>query len=62
MPRELAKMASKWCIDGVFSDMLNEKFSRGQVFTRVGLPVNLYSVSWLSCVDKPTLPAIVYFE
>ena len=62
MPRELARMASKWCIDGVFSDMLIETFSKGQLFTRVELPVNLYSVSWLSCVDKPTLPAIVYFE
>ena len=35
-------MASKWCIDGVFSDMPIEK--RGQVLTSVGLLVDLYSV------------------
>ena len=41
MAGELARMASKWRIDGVFSE-------RGQVFTRVGLLVNLYSVSRLT--------------
>ena len=35
-------MASIWRIDGVFSDMRIEK--KGQVFRRVGLLVNLYSV------------------
>ena len=36
-------MASIWRIDGVFSDMRIEK--KGQVFRRVGLLVNLYSVA-----------------
>ena len=42
MPGELAKMASKWRIDGVFWTCALKK--RGQVFTRVGLLVDLYSV------------------
>ena len=36
-------MASKWGIDGVFSDMRIEEM--GTSFTRVGLLVNLYSVT-----------------
>ena len=40
---ELTRMVSKWRIDGVFSDMRIEK--NGRVFTRVGLLVDLYSVS-----------------
>ena len=42
MPRELARMASKWHIDGVFWTCALKK--RGQVFTRVGFLVDLYSV------------------
>ena len=40
---ELARMASKWYIDGVFWTCALKKW--GQVFTRVGLLVNLYSVT-----------------
>ena len=36
-------MASKWRIDGVFWTCALKKW--GQVFTRVGLLVNLYSVA-----------------
>ena len=43
MPGELTRIVSKWRIDGVFSDMRIEK--SGRVFTRVGLLVDLYSVS-----------------
>ena len=40
---ELTRMVSKWRIDGVFSDMRIEK--SGRVFIRVGILVDLYSVS-----------------
>ena len=43
MPGELTRIVSKWRIDGVFSDMRIEK--SGRVFRRVGLLVDLYSVS-----------------
>ena len=39
-------MASKWRVDGVFSDMRIEK--KRQVLTRVGLMVNLHSVAKLN--------------
>ena len=38
------KCLGNLCIDGVFSEMRIEK-KRGQVFTRVGRLVNLYSLS-----------------
>ena len=43
MPGELTRIVSKWRIDGVFSDMRIEK--SGRVFRRVGILVDLYSVS-----------------
>ena len=42
MPGELARMASIWRIDGVFWTCALKKW--GQVFTRVGRLVHLYSV------------------
>ena len=42
MPGELARMASKWRIDGVFWTCALKK--RGHVFTGVGPLVDLYSV------------------
>ena len=47
---ELVRMASKWRIDGVFSDMRIEK-KGGQVLTRVGLLVRLYSVAVVAFVQ-----------
>ena len=43
MPGGLGRMASKWRTDGVFWTCALKKW--GQVFTRVGLLVNLYSVA-----------------
>ena len=45
---ELARMASRWRIDGVFWTWALKKWE--QVFTRVGLLVNLYSVAQLTCM------------
>ena len=50
MLRELARMASKWRIDGVFSDMRIEK--KGDKFSRE-LDFWLISILWLYHVDNP---------